>query len=220
MATQTKKSLASKYGIVLFPGFQSLDVFGPLDVLNVLSRTRPLSLSIIAEKLSPVSTLPDTPDTATIGQSIVPTHTFETAPDDIEVLIVPGGKGTRDLEATQRIVDFLKEAFPKVEYLLTVCTGSSLAARAGILDGHEATSNKGSFTWVTTQGPKVKWVHEARWVTSGNIWTSSGISAGIDMMYAFIASQDGEEVAARIAIASEYVRNTDPKYDPFAKYSG
>lgn len=65
----------------------------------------------------------------------------------------------------------------------------------------------------------MKWIHEARWVTSGNIWTSSGISAGIDMMYAFVADQFGEDVAARIAIASEYTRNIDPKSDPFAQYS-
>ncbi|KAH6976384.1 class I glutamine amidotransferase-like protein [Ilyonectria sp. MPI-CAGE-AT-0026] len=218
MSTQSSNP-PTKYGIILFPDFQSLDVFGPLDVLNVLSRTVPFQLSIIAETLSPVSTKSDSPGGATIGQCVVPTHTFENAPEDIEVLIVPGGKGTRDLEATQLIVDYVRKAYPKLKYLFTVCTGSTLAARAGILDGHEATSNKGSFTWATTQGPNVKWIHEARWVTSGNIWTSSGISAGIDMMYAFVADQFGEDVAARIAIASEYTRNIDPKSDPFAQYS-
>ncbi|KAF7554997.1 hypothetical protein G7Z17_g2493 [Cylindrodendrum hubeiense] len=214
------KSPPTKYGIVVFPGFQALDAFGPLDILNMLSRSPALELSVIAETLSPVSTKLGSPGGSTIGQSVVPTHTFENSPADIEVLIVPGGKGTRDIEGTQTIVDYLRKAYPALKYLFTVCTGSSLAARAGILDGHEATSNKGSFTWVTTQGPNVNWVHEARWVTSGNIWTSSGISAGIDMMYAFVADQCGEDVAARIAIDSEYVRNTDPKNDPFAKYSG
>lgn len=150
MSTQSSNP-PTKYGIILFPDFQSLDVFGPLDVLNVLSRTVPFQLSIIAETLSPVSTKSDSPGGATIGQCVVPTHTFENAPEDIEVLIVPGGKGTRDLEATQLIVDYVRKAYPKLRYLFTVCTGSTLAARAGILDGHEATSNKGSFTWVCTQ---------------------------------------------------------------------
>lgn len=65
----------------------------------------------------------------------------------------------------------------------------------------------------------MKWIHEARWVTDGNIWTSSGISAGIDMMYAFVADQYGEDVAAELANASEYERKTDPNHDPFAKLS-
>lgn len=71
-----------------------------------------------------------------------------------------------------------------------------------------------------TQGPKVDWVLKARWVTDGNIWTSSGISAGIDMMYAFVAEVYGGEVAQDLANASEYRRNTDPNDDPFVEQSG
>jgi transcriptional regulator GlxA family with amidase domain len=59
-------------------------------------------------------------------------------------------------------------------------------------------------------------VRNARWVVDGNIWTSSGISAGIDMIYAFIAEQYGQEIADDTADGSEYVRNTDPQSDPFA----
>ncbi|KAK7427285.1 hypothetical protein QQZ08_006221 [Neonectria magnoliae] len=210
----------TKYGIVLFPGFQALDVFGPADVLNILSKKTPLELSIIAETLDPVSTRANLPGTATIGQRVVPTHTCENPPTDIEVLLVPGGTGTRDSERTQPVIDYVQKAYPALRYLLTVCTGSALVAKTGLLDGHEATSNKRSWSWATSQGPKVNWIHEARWVTSGNIWTSSGISAGIDMMYAFVASQFGEDIASDIAIQSEYVRNTDPKRDDFAQYSG
>ncbi|KAF7561029.1 hypothetical protein G7046_g3109 [Stylonectria norvegica] len=200
-------------------GFQALDVFGPLDVLNVLSKTTSLELSIIASTLDPVSTQISGPNGASVGQSVVPTHTFHSPPNDLEVLLVPGGMGTRDIESTQPVVDYVHDAFPNLRYLLTVCTGSALAARAGVLDGHEATSNKRSFSWVKTQGPKVRWVLEARWVTCDNIWTSSGISAGLDMMYAFVESQYGEEVAEDIAIASEYSRSKDPKVDPFAKHA-
>lgn len=69
---------------------------------------------------------------------------------------------------------------------------------------------------VTTSCPDVNWVRQARWVTDGNIWTSSGVSAGIDMMYAFVASQYGEGVATKIAKTTEYIRNKDAKNDPFA----
>ncbi|KAF4967078.1 hypothetical protein FSARC_5370 [Fusarium sarcochroum] len=205
----------TKYAVALFPGFQALDVFGPLDVLNFTSKRQPLELSILHTSLNPVSTLLDD-SPGRIGQSVVPTHTYDNAPDDIEVLLVPGGPGTRDPNNVQRVLEFIKERYPKLRFLLTVCTGSAIAAQSGVLDGKEATSNKRSFDWVQSQGPNVKWARKARWVVDGNIWTSSGISAGIDMIYAFIAEQYGQEIADDTANGSEYVRNTDPKEDPFA----
>lgn len=66
----------------------------------------------------------------------------------------------------------------------------------------------------------MNWIKEARWVEAGNIWTSSGISAGTDMMYAFVERQYGSDAAEDVRRASEYVRNTDPKDDPFAQYAG
>ena len=72
--------------------------------------------------------------------------------------------------------------------MTSVCTGAGLLARAGILDGRRATSNKRSLDWVISQGPKVEWVPQARWVEDGKFATSSGVSAGIDMALAIIAS--------------------------------
>lgn len=69
---------------------------------------------------------------------------------------------------------------------------------------------------MASHSANVRWLRQARWATDGNVWTSSGITAGIDMMYAFIGSQYGEREAEAIAHASEYVRNTDPNDDPFA----
>jgi putative intracellular protease/amidase len=136
----------TKFGVVLFPGFQSLDVFGPVDILNFLSKTRPLELSILADDLNLVST---SFPAGGFGQSIAPTHTFQTAPQDIEVLLVPGGIGTRDNDNIAPVVEFVKQVFPKLRYFLTVCTGSALAAKAGVLDGKRATTNKQAFKWVS-----------------------------------------------------------------------
>ena len=69
---------------------------------------------------------------------------------------------------------------------------------------------------VKTQGPHLNWVDKARWVRDGNVWTSSGISAGIDMTYAFVADQYGEDTADAIAKSSEYERNKDSTRDHFA----
>lgn len=140
-----------KYAVALFTGFQALDVFGPLDALNLLSSSTPLDLYVLSTTLDPVSTIASPPTPGIIGQSIVPSHTYKDAPTDIEVLLVPGGRGTRNLELTQPVVDFIKATFPSLRYLLTVCTGSSLAARSGVLDGKNATSNKNAFDWVRYQ---------------------------------------------------------------------
>lgn len=147
---------ATKWAVALFPGFQALDVFGPLDALNWMSKKQPLSLCLLHTSLEPVSTLTASAVAATpgrIGQSLVPTHTYADAPDDIEILLVPGGMGTRDPDNVAAVRDFIRERFPKLRYLLTVCTGSAVAAQAGVLDGREATSNKLSFGWVIGKWP-------------------------------------------------------------------
>lgn len=215
------------FGVVVFPAFQQLDVFGPLDALSLLSRSHKMNLYTIAATLDPVSTkqLPPTgnggfkpPPTQSpdFGTTIVPTHTFRTAPD-LDVLLVPGGQGTRaQTPAISASIDFIAQRFPSLQYLITVCTGSGLAARSGVLDGRRATTNKLAWEATTALRPQVDWVHRARWVNDGNIWTSSGISAGIDVTFAWIADVYGDDVAKDIADRMEYTRVTDPDNDPFA----
>ncbi|KAK5626861.1 hypothetical protein RRF57_002576 [Xylaria bambusicola] len=204
----------TKFGVVVFPGFQALDVFGPVDVLNNYSQSAPLEFVLLAVTRDPVTT--KLAQLGTIGQSVVPTHTFDGCPEDLEVLLVPGGVGNRDPAVTAPIVEFVKRIYPKLRFLLTVCTGSAIVAQSGLLDGRQATSNKKSWDWVVSQGPNVQWVRQARWVVDGNIWTSSGVSAGIDLMFAFIKDQYGEETSKRLADKAEYVRNPDSSVDPFA----
>ncbi|KAL5340839.1 class I glutamine amidotransferase-like protein [Aspergillus crustosus] len=218
-----------RIGLVLFPGFQALDAFGPIDCLNVLSRTYPLTLSILSHTLDPVSTAvssssSSTPTSSTpiaISQSVVPTHTFSTAPD-LDVLLVPGGLGTRllDSDSIKASIEFIADVYPSLQYLITVCTGSALAAKAGVLDGKKATTNKRAFKEVTAWREDVEWVARARWVVDGNVWTSSGVSAGIDVILAWIGSVYGEEVARGIAVGFEYTRHEDAEEDPFAGLYG
>lgn len=136
-----------KYAVALFNGFQLLDVAGPLDVLAVLALQAPTEIYVLANTMDPVTSRTVRP--GAVGVEFVPTHTFETAPEDIEVLIVPGGGGARDIAGTQPVVDYIAKAFPKLRYFLTVCTGAALAGRAGVLDGKNATTNKLSFDWVS-----------------------------------------------------------------------
>lgn len=215
------------FGVIIFPAFQQLDVFGPLDALSLLSRSHNMNLYTIAATMDPVSTKKLTPKDSggyqpppskspELGTTILPTHTFATAPP-LDVLLVPGGQGTRaQSPAISEAIEFIKDRFPSLQYLITVCTGSGLAARSGVLDGRRATTNKLAWEATTALRPQVDWVHRARWVQDGNIWTSSGISAGIDVTFAWIEDVYGADVAKDVADRMEYTRVTDPDNDPFA----
>ena len=123
-----------------------MDVFGPLDVLNMLSLERQLTLSIIAETLDPVSTQVTSSSmnkfNSSFSETVLPTHTFDNAPN-IDVLIVPGGLGTRASESVlSPVINFIEKMYSQIDYIYAICTGVSLAARAGVLNGHKATTNK------------------------------------------------------------------------------
>lgn len=183
----------------------------------MLSLLFKINLVVIADTLKPVST-ESRPSTvgSRFGQSVVPTHTFLTAPP-LDLLIVPGGLGTRatGLESARA---YIKKTVPDLQYLLTICTGSGLVASTGVLDGRKATSNKAAWEWVTGQGPKVNWVPKARWTQDGKIWTSSGVAAGIDATYAFVEAIYGLEATNWILSKVEYERHTDASWDPWADY--
>jgi transcriptional regulator GlxA family with amidase domain len=176
-----------------------------------------MNLYMIAATMDPVSTKLLTKQAAdsNFEQLVLPTHTFETAPP-LDVLLVPGGQGTRSPEVNG-VIEFIGKTYPTLQYLITICTGSGLAARAGLLDGKRATTNKFSWDATVALRPEVNWVHKARWVQDGNIWTSSGISAGIDVTFAWIEAVYGHEVAQTIADRMEYTRVTDSSQDSFAE---
>lgn len=217
----SKQSKPVNFGIILFPAFQALDVFGPLDALSLLSRTNNMHLYTIANTMDPVSTqLPQDkqPSDSDFGQLVVPTHTFKTAPP-LDVLVVPGGQGSR-AAGLEPAIDFIKEVYPSLQYIISICTGARLVAQAGVLDGKRATTNKLSWQSTITVRSEVDWVHRARWVQDGNVWTSSGISAGIDATLAWIEHVHGTNVAKAIADRMEYNRVTGAGDDPFAELYG
>ncbi|GME23340.1 putative dj-1 family protein [Neofusicoccum parvum] len=220
----TNSTLPVNYGMLLFPAFQALDVFGPLDALNILSWNHPMNLALISTTLDPVSTAPSMAAVNVAGsnfsQSVVPTHTLADAPP-LDVLLVPGGLGTRapDLNAT---IGFVADVFPSLQYLITICTGAGLAARAGVLDGRNATTNKKSWAATTALRKQVNWIPEARWVVDEEegevkVWSSSGVSAGIDATLAWMGAVYGVETAKEVADGMEYEMWTDSHFDPFAE---
>jgi transcriptional regulator GlxA family with amidase domain len=114
----------------------------------------------------------------------------------------------------------VRKVYPNVKTLITVCTGAVIAASAGVLDGKSATTNKRAWAFATAKGPKTNWIAKARWVVDGNVWTSAGISAGIDIALSWVASVWGQEVAEGLATGMEYEWHKDASWDPFSEVYG
>ncbi|KAG0159920.1 hypothetical protein PDIDSM_7447 [Penicillium digitatum] len=219
MSESQGKPAPLRVGIVLFPGFQALDVFCPVDCMNVLSWSHSVTLALISSTLEPVTTKSPASANA-IGQSVVPNPTFATAPS-LDLLFIPGGLGTRGSSpAIEEAISYVRNVYPQLGYLITVCTGAGLAARAGVLDGKRATTNKMAWAEITSLRVDVDWVPRARWVIDGKIWSSSGVSAGIDVTFAWIEEVYGSELARKISDSMEYTRHKDPTHDPFAELYG
>jgi transcriptional regulator GlxA family with amidase domain len=116
------------------------------------------------------------------------------------------------------MLDFLRRRAATAEVTMSVCSGSAILAKAGLLDGRRATSNKQFFDLARAQGAAVKWVEQARWVEDGPFATSSGVSAGTDMALAVIAKLYGKEIAQQIAESTEYEWQQDSTRDPFVRF--
>jgi len=134
----------------------------------------------------------------------------------IDLLLVPGGAGTRPGVENRALLDRLTRLAARAAHTASVCTGAALLARAGLLDHRPATTNKRAFDWVRAQGPLVDWQPAARWVRDGQITTSSGVAAGMDMALALLAEWEERKHAASVAHQMEYRWNDDPGDDPFA----
>jgi transcriptional regulator GlxA family with amidase domain len=200
---------ARTLGVVLFPGFETLDVFGPVEMFGSLPGA--VEIRMVAERPGVVPSAQ--------GVAVHVDHVFADCPR-LDLLLVPGGFGTRAEADNTALIGWLTERAAAAERAMTVCTGTALLARTGLLDGRRATTNKMFFDWVASHGPHVEWVKQARWVADGRFVTSSGVSAGMDMALAVIAELWGQPLAERVALATEYEWHRDAGWDPFARAHG
>ncbi len=132
-----------------------------------------------------------------------------------DILLLVGGQGTRQLVNDAQFLETLTGLADHADWVLSVCTGSALLAKAGILNGKRATSNKCAWQWVTSQSNQVDWVEQARWVVDGKFYTSSGVSAGMDMALDFIADRQDRNTALQVANHVEYRWQEDSQLDEF-----
>jgi transcriptional regulator GlxA family with amidase domain len=191
-------------GIVLYPGFEVLDVYGPLEMFAYVPEFR---IVMISENGGAVRSAQ--------GVSTVTDFSFATAPP-LDIVMVPGGVGTFTQLENPAMLNYLRAQNQRTELTTSVCTGSALLAKAGILRGHRATTNKAYFSLSVDQDPTVQWITSARWVEDGKMITSSGVSAGTDMALGLIARYHGKEHARHLAKSLEYIWHEDSTNDPFA----
>ena len=203
----TERNVTRTLGAVIYENFELLDLFGPLEMFgNIVPG---IKIVTVAEQPGSVRSAQ--------GPKTIAEYGFSECPR-LDLILLPGGIGTVKQLHNVAMLEFLKDRSLSAEVTMSVCSGSAILAKAGLLDGRRATSNKQFFSLATSQSDKVKWIAEARWVEDGPFATSSGVSAGIDMALAIIARLFGRERAQLIANLTEYVWQDDPNRDPFYKF--
>jgi len=185
-------------GILLFNNIDLLDITGPYEVFS-LARTDN------KEKLFNLFTFAQTKEAVTTwsGFSIVPLYGFDDCPK-MDILLVPGGIGTRTEISNDKLIQFIKDTYPHVELVISVCTGALLLAKAGLLKGLKAVTHHTAINILPELEPTAIIAETERFVDNGKIILSAGISAGIDMSFHIIKRLCGKKMAEQIAKHMEY----------------
>ncbi|MCU0703467.1 MAG: DJ-1/PfpI family protein [Fimbriiglobus sp.] len=193
----------TRVGILIFMDVEVLDFCGPFEVFSVTRLTEPrnrtdagpFEVNLVAETLAAVTT--------TGGMRVLPDHDFATCPP-LDVLVVPGGWGTREQVGNPAVVEWVKRQAAGARWVTSVCTGSFVLAQAGVLTGKPATTHWQSLDRMASAFPDVSVDRERQVVEAGNVLTSAGISAGIDLALMLVAKLHGETVARATAKYMEY----------------
>jgi transcriptional regulator GlxA family with amidase domain len=192
-----------KVGILIFPEVEVLDFCGPFEVFSVarldenrrLEEPSPYEVILVAEKKEPV--------VATGGLKVISDHALDDCPP-LDLLVVPGGWGTRREMNNDRLIAWLSDRARQTTMLTSVCTGSLLLGKAGLLDGKRATTHWRVLEEMRGLFPAVNVIDDQHVVEEGDLLTSAGISAGIDMVLRVVARHHGEAVARATARFMEY----------------
>lgn len=203
-SSQMSSTEKEEIAFLLFDNYETLDVFGPAEIFGRLTDLYTLKFYSLEGGI-------------VTNRHQVPIMTEKLA--DINkkpfAFLIPGGLGTRVEVNNDKLITSIKDISLTSTYVMTVCTGSALLAKTGLLDKRQATSNKRAFAWVATNGPDVQWDKEARWKVDENYYTSSGVSAGMDMALGFLADRHGLDFARNVAWEIEYNWIEDKDNDTF-----
>ncbi len=227
MSTPIKFPPTMRVGILVYEGFEPIDVWGfteaftisrflgtgyfspppyPFEVLFISNEDRPSGQKDAVP--GPVKSMN--------GPRVAPDMFRNDAPrKSIDILMIPGGN-TRPLledkpERVKALSNWVREMDEQVKLMTSVCTGAAVLAQSGVLDGKPATTNHSAFAWVSTYGPRVLWDNASRWVDADRYVTSAGVSAGTDMAFHLVDRLMGRAVAETAAKSAEYDWHRDPQ---------
>ncbi len=192
-----------RVGILIFDEVEVLDFCGPFEVFSAVrlnpeqrrEEPSPFEVFLVAEQSGAVI--------ANGGLWVMPDYTLKNCPP-LDILVVPGGWGTRREIKNKTLLAWIKKQGQKVETLTSVCTGSMLLGQTGLLKGRRATTHWQALDWMRESFPNVSVEDKLHVVEDGNIFTSAGISAGIDMALRVVAHYYDEEVSRDTARYMEY----------------
>lgn len=192
-----------RVGIFIFDNVEVLDFAGPFEVFSVVrldennrrNDVSPFDVFLFAQTPGVINT--------TGNMHVLPQYNFNDCPA-LDILLVPGGWGTRKELNNENLLNWLKVRSKEVEIISSVCTGSMVLGFAGLLDNLQATTHWRSLDWMKESFPNVTVLTDKHWVVDGNVYTSAGISAGIDMALQITAHYFGESIAKATAKHMEY----------------
>jgi len=190
-------------GILIFDDVEILDVAGPFEVFAVtrlndeqrLQQSSPFKVYLISETNKQI--------TAIGGLRLTPDVTISECPE-LDLLVVPGGWGTRKESKNKILVKWIGNQFSNNRLIASVCTGSSLLGKAGLLDGRDATTHWRAFDFLQESAPKARILKNVRFTLTEPIFTSAGVSAGIDLALRIVSHVFGTEVGQATARQMEY----------------
>jgi putative intracellular protease/amidase len=232
MSDTDRFSRTLRIGILVFDGFEPLDVWGFIEAFSI-SRfigtnyasppPYPFETVFISNECKPKGKgATPAPVKSANGPRVAPDYFRDEALElKIDVLMIPGGIGTRALlsdkhpKDKQALLDWVREMDKRTEIMSSVCTGAAILAAAGLLDGKPAATNHAAFAWVTSFGPRVQWDNVSRWVDAGRYVTSAGVSAGTDMAFYLVKRLAGRAIAEQAAKGAEYDWHRDPEQPIF-----
>ncbi|MBV9957432.1 MAG: DJ-1/PfpI family protein [Acidobacteria bacterium] len=199
------KPAARNLAILIFDGVQIIDYTGPFETFgHVYSADGPaFNIYTVSEKTSPITTA--------MGMSVNPKYSFENAPSP-DILLVPGGGVDGQLESPT-VIKWVQETAGKAELVMSVCNGAFILARAGLLDGLEATTTANLIPLFRQAAPRTRVVDDRRFVDNGKFITTAGLSSGIDGALHVIERLYGKGTAQMAALGMEY------NWDPESKYA-
>jgi transcriptional regulator GlxA family with amidase domain len=194
--TPRKRTVA----ILIFDDVELLDFAGPFEVFSSVrnltgEHERLMDVFAVAESLAPVR--------CRNGLVVQPERSLDECPP-VDVLVIPGGAGVRPALERSRLVEWVRTRAQEAELTVSVCTGSFLLARAGLLSGRQATTHWERISEMRERFPDVEIVEDERWVDTGEIITAAGVSAGIDVALHVVRRLYGADVARATALGIEY----------------